>query len=43
MNNCYFIKYIVEELEEVDLDTDEIIEEFEDDESWQVQIIEVED
>lgn len=43
MNNCYFIKYIVEELEEVDLDTDEIIEEFEDDENWQVQIIEVED
>ena len=43
MNNCYFIKYTVEELEEVDLDTDEIIEEFEDDESWQVQIIEVED
>lgn len=43
MNNCYFIKYIVEELEEVDLYTDEIIEEFEDDENWQVQIIEVED
>ena len=43
MNNCYFIKYIVEELEEVDLDTDEIIEEFEDDEKWQVQIVEVED
>ena len=44
MNNCYFIKYIVEELEEVESDEEIIIEEWEDDDDWEtVEIIEVED
>ena len=44
MNNCYFIKYVVEELEEVESDEEIIIEEWEDDDDWEtVEIIEVED
>ena len=43
MNNCYFIKYIVEELEEVESDEEIIIEEWEDDDDWEiVEISEVE-
>ena len=43
MNNCYFIKYVVEELEEVESDEEIIIEEWEDDDDWEiVEISEVE-
>lgn len=36
MNNCYFIKYVEEEIEEVELDEEEIIEEWEDDNDWEI-------
>ena len=43
MNNCYFIKYVVEELEEVESDEEIIVEEWEDDDDWEiVEISEVE-
>lgn len=35
MNNCYFVKYIVEELEEVETDEEIKIEEWEDDNEWE--------
>ena len=36
MNNCYFIKYVEEEIEEAELDEEEIIEEWEDDNDWEI-------
>ena len=36
MNNCYFIKYVEEEIAEVELDEEEIIEEWEDDNDWEI-------